>query len=206
MMQVVEAMTANGCCTVRVRAHALPRPMAALLEDSADILRHTLMRGDPARAQITTSSQPNVPQQEAASSAVPGEFKRLPSSTPAESPSVVEWPQVSDGVGAVPNGYASHEPRSVPDHADSSQAQSSATPAAGNQGGSEDSSGAGNRVPAAVHANGNAGEDGHHGDGADEIRRRSHGDATTSSAAHLEQGENQHHLQSRDAHMTSAEL
>lgn len=169
-MQVVEALTANGCCTVRVRAHALPRPMAALLEDSADILRHTLMRGDPATTQTTTSSQPNVPSQEAVSAAIPAGSNGLHIKVPAELPSA------ADDLGAVSNGNASDLPAAAP-QVDGGQAQSSAT-------------------PAAAHANGNMGEHQQHEDGADEIRRRSHGDATTSSAAHAEQGEDRNHLHS----------
>lgn len=43
--QVVEGTTANGRCTLRVRAHPLPAAAASALEDSAELLRRMLAAG-----------------------------------------------------------------------------------------------------------------------------------------------------------------
>ena len=40
--QVVEGRTANGRCIIRVKAHALPRPLPAVLEDNESLLRRAL--------------------------------------------------------------------------------------------------------------------------------------------------------------------
>ncbi|KAK9869094.1 hypothetical protein WJX84_011258 [Apatococcus fuscideae] len=131
--KVVEAMTANGCCTVRVRAHALPRPVAALLEDSADILRPALKTSDPAAAHFPGQPTPH------------GHAAASPAASPA----------------------ASANP---PDNAPTTSAMSDLEEAGLMQNDAAKSEGSCT----------GAGADSH---GADEIRRRSHGDATTSSAA-----------------------
>lgn len=40
--RVIEATTPNGCCTVRVKAHAMPSAMAAVLDDNADLIKSAL--------------------------------------------------------------------------------------------------------------------------------------------------------------------
>ena len=41
-MQVVEAQTANGRCSIRVRVHSLPQQVAAALDDSEAVMSRTL--------------------------------------------------------------------------------------------------------------------------------------------------------------------
>jgi len=42
MLQVIEATTANGVCTIRIKAVALPGPVATALDENADLIRMTL--------------------------------------------------------------------------------------------------------------------------------------------------------------------
>ena len=42
MLQVIEATTANGVCTIRIKAVALPGPIATALDENADLIRMTL--------------------------------------------------------------------------------------------------------------------------------------------------------------------
>ena len=50
MLQVIEATTANGVCTIRIKAVALPGPVATALDENADLIRMTLS---------ATNSSPN---------------------------------------------------------------------------------------------------------------------------------------------------
>lgn len=47
-LQVVEATTANGLCTLRIRAAALPGAVAIALDENMDILRQTLLGAEAA--------------------------------------------------------------------------------------------------------------------------------------------------------------
>lgn len=40
--QIVEGLTANGRCAIRVRVHPLPQPLAAALEDCEGMLSRVL--------------------------------------------------------------------------------------------------------------------------------------------------------------------
>ncbi len=42
VLQVIEATTANGVCTIRIKAVALPGPVATALDENADLIRMTL--------------------------------------------------------------------------------------------------------------------------------------------------------------------
>ncbi len=50
MLQVIEATTANGVCTIRIKAVALPGPVATALDENADLICMTLS---------ATNSSPN---------------------------------------------------------------------------------------------------------------------------------------------------
>ena len=193
-MQVVEALTANGCCAVRVRAHALPRPLAALLEDSADILRPTLTRGDPATSHAaTTSTQSTLPHSnghdEASQkrAAIPvgrdddiDHYNSQTQHTSSEGSSPpAESSAAQNGEGPTPHGASGSASEALL-HDGGPCADGSQT---------SGSSEAGHGSLADACANGDAAGDWQHDDGADEIRRRSHGDATASSAPHHGHGE-----------------
>ena len=61
MLQVIEATTANGVCTIRIKAVALPGPVATALDETADLIRMTL---------TATSSSPNEERTDASSTAL----------------------------------------------------------------------------------------------------------------------------------------
>ncbi|KAK9818827.1 hypothetical protein WJX74_007698 [Apatococcus lobatus] len=200
--KVVEALTANGCCTVRVRAHALPRPLAALLEDSADILRPTLTRGDPTSTRAgsstahSTTAQSNGHTEAAGEAAAPAASNGMHSRRPPQSIRTTESSDVPNGVVYSVGEETSCAPaaslhdRRAPD--DDSQIESSSRGAGVGEDALPGSSRAGDRSAAAADADGSALQEEQYANGADEIRRRSHGDATTSSTPHLEQGEDSH--------------
>ena len=50
--QVVEGITANGRCALRIRAQPLPASIAALLDDAQDVLRQALQAGQQESAQV----------------------------------------------------------------------------------------------------------------------------------------------------------
>lgn len=59
MLQVIEATTANGVCTMRIKAVALPGPVATALDENADLIRMTLS---------ATNSSPNQERTDASTS------------------------------------------------------------------------------------------------------------------------------------------
>ena len=61
MLQVIEATTANGVCTIRIKAVAMPGPMATALDENADLIRMTL---------TASNSSPNEERTDATSTAL----------------------------------------------------------------------------------------------------------------------------------------
>jgi len=61
MLQVIEATTANGVCTIRIKAVALPGPIAMALDENADLIRMTL---------TATNSSPGEDRTESSSTAI----------------------------------------------------------------------------------------------------------------------------------------
>ncbi|DBA75465.1 TPA: hypothetical protein ACH3X1_010720 [Trebouxia sp. C0004] len=59
--KVIEATTANGVCTMRIKAVALPGPVATALDENADLIRMTL---------TATNSSPNEERTESSSTAL----------------------------------------------------------------------------------------------------------------------------------------
>ncbi|KAL0045602.1 hypothetical protein WJX82_010973 [Trebouxia sp. C0006] len=58
--KVIEATTANGVCTIRIKAVALPGPVATALDENADLIRMTLsaMNSSPSEDRTDASNTP----------------------------------------------------------------------------------------------------------------------------------------------------
>ena len=61
MLQVIEATTANGVCTIRIKAVAMPGAIATALDENADLIRMTL---------TASNSSPNEERTDALSTAL----------------------------------------------------------------------------------------------------------------------------------------
>ncbi len=56
MLQVIEATTANGVCTIRIKAVALPGPVATALDENADLIRMTLSASNSSSSEERTDA------------------------------------------------------------------------------------------------------------------------------------------------------
>ena len=71
--QVVEATTANGVCTIRIKATALPGPVATALDENADLIRMTLAATSSSANEGRTEETTTLPSDDAAQSSMNGD-------------------------------------------------------------------------------------------------------------------------------------
>ena len=108
-VQVVEATTANGLCTIRVRALPLPAKLASILDNHEDLLRRTLASerdelaaSNALQHDISTATQPYdssaAPEQAPAASLAPVESNGHSSAAPElhSTGNTSEEPQISN--------------------------------------------------------------------------------------------------------------
>ena len=72
-MQVVEATTANGVCTIRIKATALPGPVATALDENADLIRMTLAATNSSANEGRTDDTTTSPSDDAAETSTNGD-------------------------------------------------------------------------------------------------------------------------------------
>ena len=116
---MVEATTANGLCTLRIRAVALPGAVAIALDENMDILRQTLLGAEAADdSSGTGDDSPNGQADAAASSSNgPGEEH----AQAATSNGGAAEGQAAPGGQAAAEGQAAHHPAAQPAEACSSE-------------------------------------------------------------------------------------